>query len=191
MTDAWADADRAWGPWVADVKHLLRTLPHGEAMFIYPVPADRREWPLSGPSIRIMSWHDGEPIAVGRLPDRPDAAEIWGPILARWGWRLTNGIRFARILQRRRAPREALVLRLLVEQVYGCVHPSFVEVGPADVSADAALWEQVLRTRLVLQAHADQVRRLRPPSTYQRYGGDQPSLLPESDVDPSTPTLWD
>ncbi|WP_183093211.1 hypothetical protein [Nocardioides stalactiti] len=177
MDEAWDYVEKAWARWTAGLAYAFDHLTNGRALFIYPEPEPDQLYPLRGPSIRIMRWGGGAPIAIERDP-REDP----------------TGTEHARIRSYRVDPgQEHEVAQQLTDAVrfrFGCVHPSFVRFGGVEVGADADLWVREVMMRLTT-ASIRYAQLRQPTARWSPYAGDQPSLFSQVDLDPSTPTLWD
>ena len=177
MSIGWEEVGRAWESWTAGLAFALGTLAHGDALFIYPEPAEPTAWPLLGPSVRILRWGGGPPIVIGRLPAGQDSDD-------------EEPERFSFAVRSGSEHSAAEVIARRMQYDFGCIHPSFVRFGGAEIGADADIWVRTLRTRLTIESLEIEAKR-RPRMPYQRYAGDQPSLFSPVDLDPTSPTLWD
>lgn len=183
------DEEPAWRAWARRLAFRLADLGHGDALFVVPERARPPGHPLEGPSLRMLRWADGPVAVIARLPE---SVATSGPLMTRMqelGWRDVGSGRAVLGVRRGSEPDAAISIARVLSEVFGCIHPSFVLVGGPEAGPDAAIWHQVVMTRLIHEAGQQRGRAWLAHGAAPRRWSAQ---LPLFDVaDPSTPTLWD
>lgn len=175
MSGLWDEAELAWTAWTAGLAYALGTLGRPgrhDALFIYPEPVEPDAFSLAGGSVRIQHWHDVT-VAIGHFPRAAEGER-----------RVSCAVRVGA-----EGPAAETITGWVRERL-GCVHPSFVRFGGVEVGADADLWIRTIRLRLVDEAICRAQRR-QPPERWDRHPSNQLSLFAPSELDPTTPMLFD